>query len=106
RSEDPEHMRATRCAVVLAAMVGTLLLPAEALWAGASSPEHRATASGAALGSRLLLGGGSTIDDVSCASAMVCTAVGGSWEYPAAIFRTTDGGKTWSLQSPPQMPRL
>jgi len=94
-------MRSKRCAVVLAAMVGALLLSGEASWARSPTPEYRAVSSASTLGSRLLEGSAPTFDDVSCSSAMVCTAVGGSWEYSPAIFRTTDGGDTWSSQDAP-----
>lgn len=47
--------------------------------------------------------GASTLEDVSCASPKFCTAVGWGLEGRAAIFRTNDGGTTWSREiAPPQ----
>lgn len=101
-------MRPTRSAVVLTAVAGALLLQGVASWAVASASEARTAApSASAPGSRPLAGSGLQIDDVSCSSARVCTAVGGSALYQPAIFRTTDGGDTWSPQhAPAGMPRI
>ena len=50
---------------------------------------------------RLNVAGASTLEDVSCESPKVCTAVGWGLEGRAAIFRTVDGGTTWSRETPP-----
>src|SRR5207248_1238086 len=53
----------------------------------------------------------SRLAGVSCPDANTCTAVGGvdddvtsPWGTRATILRTTDGGATWTLQSPSQDP--
>ena len=85
-------MRSFRSTAVLAMLLGALLL--------------QGTESSSASASSSVGGSDTRFDDVSCASVLVCTAVGGQLDIPA-VFRTTDGGRSWSPQgSQVGLPRI
>jgi photosystem II stability/assembly factor-like uncharacterized protein len=85
-------------AAVLVAALPSIMNPA--LASGAAPPTH-AISHAAAWTTRLLAPGPTQFSDVSCPTALICTAIGTGASDQGAILRTTDGGATWTRQVPP-----
>jgi photosystem II stability/assembly factor-like uncharacterized protein len=85
-------MGMTRTTRVLASLAGVLLLP------GVSLPSLPSTATPAS-GALAHDASTTTFRDLSCPTARVCTAVGGSSTSVPSVYRTVDGGATWTQQA-------
>jgi photosystem II stability/assembly factor-like uncharacterized protein len=93
RPKTPALVLATFTIALISPLVSTSIA---ASGANVLSVEHATTWT-----TTLLASGPTSFQDISCPAPQVCTAVGGGATDSGAIFRTTNGGLTWTRQNAP-----
>jgi photosystem II stability/assembly factor-like uncharacterized protein len=94
-------MRTTKPGVLPVALALLLVTLPLAQGIASAAPPAAVVRHAPSWSTRMLSPGPSSFTDVSCASSLVCTAVGGGAAGRAALFRTSDGGVTWVRQLAP-----